>query len=198
MTATLTGDKFAEAAEILSLSDDYKVLRKFVPRDRYADHRWDLGEPIPLHRAIYVDVETTGLDRDGDEIIDLGLLPFTFDREGNVYDVGPAVSMLEEPKRGIPKEIQAIAERPAMAELLDSMRNPSLRVRALGSPIEAKTLLQARRYRACYAGGRFQYWYKDVKPDDVEAELAWAEEEAYSSPDVVKISARDRYSVRAA
>ncbi len=292
-----------EAVELLQASPDFKVLRRFQPRDRYTQETWNLGEAPELFRGVFVDVEATGLDRDRDEIIELGMLPFSFDKQGRVYDVGPDHSWLEAPKvckisseiaelTGITPEmvkgqkiddaavtqllegvaiviahnadydrqmleprlsafktvrwacsmrdvdwqrygvagvglattlIQATGEfpdnahralddchmgvhllaaavvddKPALSELLDSIRIGTTRVCAMGSPMEAKSSLQARHYRACYRMGRFQYWYKDVRPAEVEAECEWARTEAYSSPQVVKISAFDRYSVRA-
>lgn len=106
MTATLTADKFAEAAAVLELSDDFKVLRRFVPRDRYIE-----TAPANAKLGVFVDVETTGLDRELAEIIELGVVPFHFDPDrAQLLSVGLDMTYggFEEPKGEIPPDITKI------------------------------------------------------------------------------------------
>lgn len=88
-------------ARQLEASGDYRVLRRFVPRESYGEAR---GESVG--RGIVLDVETTGLSSESDAILELSLVPFTFTRRsGRVLDVAPAVSSLEDPGRPIPPEV---------------------------------------------------------------------------------------------
>jgi DNA polymerase-3 subunit epsilon len=289
-------------AATLAQSPDFKVLRKFVPRARYAEEQWDLGGKRPVRLAAFVDTETNGLEDDA-EIIELGIVPFAYDAEsGAIYDVFPSLSFFEEPKRAIPEEVQALTgitpamvkgqriddgvvnellsrthlvfahvarfdrpkcerrlpafarlpwsctqeeiewrdfgvnggalgnilmsacgefldgahraandcqagvhilatatlnERTAMQMILASAREGAHRVCAMYSPMEAKEALRGRKYRARYEYGRFCYWYKDVKAEDVEAESEWCRDVADAEPVVKIVHAVDRYSERA-
>ena len=88
-------------ARQLEASGDYRVLRRFVPRESYGEAA---GESVG--RGIVLDVETTGLSCESDAILELSLVPFTFTRRsGRVLDVAPAVSSLEDPGRPIPPEV---------------------------------------------------------------------------------------------
>lgn len=293
----------ALALGTLAGCDEVRTLRRFVPRERYNEEPWNLGNPPKTKLGVYVDVETTGLDVEADEIIELSLVPFTYDpATGMVFDVEPSVSFLEEPRRALSPDIieltgitpdmvagqridDSIANdvakraslviahnadydrrmverrlpafcevawacsqreipwqkfgvrgaalpnilmsacgefmdeehraaidcqagvhilatamlegRTALSYLLESARVGAHRVCAVGSPMEAKAMLRARQYHALYIAGRFQYWYKEVAPADVDAEMVWCREEAFASPILNKISAKHRYSVRA-
>jgi DNA polymerase-3 subunit epsilon len=297
----------AACAEYLRGHPDYRVLRKFVPRTRYNEEPWHLGDRTHVKIGAFVDVEATGLDVEKDEVIELGIVPFAYDAARRiVYDVLPSLSYFNEPTRPITLEItditgitpamvagQRIAapavqaeltaalsqcsiifahkadyDRPmcervhpafaalpwactlneidwrafgvnggalgnilmsacgefavdahratndchvgvhvlaaaqlegktALSMILESARDGAHRVCALNSPMWTKDMLRARRYRALYSGGRFCYWYKDVRKDDVDEELDWCRQEAGADPVVRQISAKDRYSARA-
>ena len=291
------------AIAALEASGQFRVLRRFEPRLRYNDEPWNVGESPLARLGVYVDVETTGLDVETDEIIELSLVPFSYDVQlGIVFDVRAPISFLEEPRGVVSKEITeltgishdmlkgqrindalvedvargaslviahnadfdrrmlerrlpAFAEvawacsqrevpwqdfgvrgaalpnilmsacreftdaehraaidcqvgvhclaaptldgRTALSYLLESARAGAHRVCAISAPMQAKNLLKARKYSAPYVGGRFQYWYKDVPGTEAGAELEWCQQEARAIPVLTKISARDRYSVRA-
>lgn len=111
MTAavSLSPADLAAAAELLEQSLDYRVLRRFYARSRYTDETWNLGDPPTVRLGLYVDCETTGLDRELDEIIEFAAVPFTYDaRAGVVFEVLEPLSFFEEPKRPIADEITAI------------------------------------------------------------------------------------------
>lgn len=94
------------AATLLRANPDYRVLRRFVPRDRYGEA--DLALKAGVKVGLYVDVETTGLDTATDQIIELGLVPFEFDHCGNIYSVGAGFNFFNDPGIPIPPEVTAL------------------------------------------------------------------------------------------
>lgn len=105
--ATSTQDRFEAAAEILALSENFRVLRRFVPDPvAYLGDRF--AAPPGCKTALFVDVETDGLDVKQDRVIELSIVPFVFDPDGIVYDAGKALSFLQDPKRALPPEIVAL------------------------------------------------------------------------------------------
>lgn len=64
-----------------------------------------------------------------------------------------------------------------LAQLLDAVRRPNLRVFALGLPYELKDRVRARGYRwSNGADGRPRAWHRDVTADEVEAELRFLDD----------------------
>ncbi|MEP6833581.1 MAG: 3'-5' exonuclease [Gemmatimonas sp.] len=89
-------------AQQLSVSRDYRVLRRLQPLD-FSASRPATG---PLKRALLLDVETTGLSYASDSIIELGMILFTYDAStGHVVQVLAAESWLQDPGRPIPEHI---------------------------------------------------------------------------------------------
>ncbi len=88
-------------AATLAADPNYRVLRRLDPA--YAG-----GPKIPggnVRRAAIVDVETTGMDSQDDQVIELGVVVFEYGAESG--QVGPVVgrySGLEDPGRPIPPE----------------------------------------------------------------------------------------------
>lgn len=96
------------AVATLQRSTDYRVLRRFRPYQTYVD-----GASLADGKlGLYVDCETTGLDPDVDEIIQLAIQPFVFDNapEGSerIVTVPQGVSWFEEPKGAVSPEITAL------------------------------------------------------------------------------------------
>lgn len=87
----------------LEASGDYRVIKRFQAVDCYNQTSTD-----NIKKAIYLDVETTGLDPDVDKIIELAMVPFEFDSDGNIYRVLPAYNALQDPGIPIPEEITRI------------------------------------------------------------------------------------------
>lgn len=82
-------------AATLAAHADYRVLRRLEPRSLYED-----PQGLPTHTALYVDVETTGLDQANDHIIQLAVVQFTFTSDGRVCAVAPSEAWYEDP--GVP------------------------------------------------------------------------------------------------
>ncbi|WP_430441075.1 3'-5' exonuclease [Shinella sp.] len=81
----------------------YRVLRKLEPRAIA-----DLPRPgFPL-RGVIVDTETTGLNARKDEIIEIGIVAFSFDETGNIGDVTGVYGGLRQPSVAIPADIMRL------------------------------------------------------------------------------------------
>ena len=97
------GDSDLEAlAARLDAHADYRVLRRLE-----RDVRDPEAGPT-VRRALYLDVETTGMDASSDAIIELAMLLFGYDAEGRVTGVEEAFDRFEDPGRPIPPEIQKL------------------------------------------------------------------------------------------
>jgi DNA polymerase-3 subunit epsilon len=85
---------------------DTRILTRFRPRlgESYVD-------PVPdvaILRGVYLDVETTGLDTETAEIIELAIVPFDFTAAGHVVNVDPGQSWGNDPGFPIPAEVTAL------------------------------------------------------------------------------------------
>lgn len=78
----------------------YRILTKLVPRAIAPFRRPE----YPL-RGIILDTETTGLDARKDEIIEIGVIAFTFDASGRIGDVTGIYGGLQQPSVSIPSDI---------------------------------------------------------------------------------------------
>jgi DNA polymerase-3 subunit epsilon len=83
----------------LEAHPDYRVLRR-LPDDPSSE-----GAGEPVRRALFVDVETTGVDAARDKVIELAMVLFGYDAEGRVTGVEARFDQLEDPGRPIPSEI---------------------------------------------------------------------------------------------
>jgi len=91
---------FAAMADALAKSDDYRILRRLVPRSKFASHQ---GQTVKT--GILLDVETTGLDHGRDEIIELAMVKFDYLPDGTITRAGDVFTAFNEPSRPIPQEI---------------------------------------------------------------------------------------------
>ena len=99
----MENNKYDRLAEELTATGDYKVIKRFVPVEAYNE---TLSKDAKI--GIYLDTETTGMDPDDDQIIELALVPFEFDSEGNIYRVLPAYNAFQDPGIPIPEIITQI------------------------------------------------------------------------------------------
>jgi len=93
-----------EAVAVLKKSPDHHVITRMVERSEY-----NAPDGTETKLGIVLDVETTGLNSDTDEIIELALLPFRFSADGRIFEVLDALDQLQEPTSGkVPPEITRI------------------------------------------------------------------------------------------
>jgi len=91
-------------AQALEETGDYRVVRKLQPVERYTEPD---GEPIQL--GLILDTETTGLDAQVDDVIELGMVLFEYaSATGRVYRIVDTFDELRDPGRHIPTEITAM------------------------------------------------------------------------------------------
>lgn len=120
-----------DAARQIEASPDFRLLRR-VP----APSAWPLkavsGE---TRRGVFVDAETTGLDPDTDEVIELALLPFEYERDTGAIvrvDQDSALSAFRQPSFPISPEsskIHGLTDEMVAGQVIDPER-----IRALIEP----------------------------------------------------------------
>jgi DNA polymerase-3 subunit epsilon len=106
-----------EMLRSLEATGRYRILRKLEPR-KIADLRRP-GFPLT---GVIVDTETTGLDPKQHEIIEIGLVVFTFNDAGDVGDVVGVYGGLQQPTNPIPPEITqltGISDEMVSGQMLD-------------------------------------------------------------------------------
>lgn len=93
----------AELAKLLCASGDYRVQRRLSPRSTVTP-----ADGTPTRTALVIDVETTGLDSQKDEIIELAMIAFTYSLDGRVFEIGETFQRFQEPSMPISSEITRI------------------------------------------------------------------------------------------
>jgi DNA polymerase-3 subunit epsilon len=92
-----------ELAAALEANSDYRVLRRLRPRGMAEGF-----DGVETRTGLMVDVETTGLDPDRDEIIELAMVPFRYALDGTVVEVLEPFNCLREPTKSISPEITVL------------------------------------------------------------------------------------------
>jgi DNA polymerase III subunit epsilon len=91
----------AAMAEALAKSEDYRILRRLIPRKTFTHSQ-------STKTGILVDVETTGLDQQKDEVIELGMVKFDYLPDGRIAGPRGIFSSFNEPSEPIPLEVTAL------------------------------------------------------------------------------------------
>lgn len=119
-TATPEADVLAAVA-LLEAHPDYRVLRRLEVATDFG-----VRPAAPLLSAVVIDTETTGMSRDGDQIIELALLRFEYSAAtGEIARITEVYSGLEDPGRPIPPEstaIHGITDEMVAGQALDEAR----------------------------------------------------------------------------
>lgn len=87
-------------ADVLDATGDYRVLRRLGPFVPSAE-----APTEPTFLGLIVDTETTGTDFATDEVIELGMIKFTYGASGRIYRVVETFNQLHEPRQPISAEI---------------------------------------------------------------------------------------------
>lgn len=96
-------DPLEEWRSRLEATGEYRVLRRLQEVDSY-----EAPNSAQKFVALFLDTETTGLDTRSDSIIELAMVAFEYDLEGNVYRLLRTFSGLEDPGAPLAAEIKAI------------------------------------------------------------------------------------------
>ncbi|MBW8734544.1 MAG: 3'-5' exonuclease [Asticcacaulis sp.] len=89
-----------DMAQRLASTGDYKILRRLPVRDVVANPR-----PGFPRIGLLVDTETTGLDHRAAEVIEIGMVAFTYNDDGAFGDVIGIFGGMQQPSKPIPPEI---------------------------------------------------------------------------------------------
>ncbi|WP_107677474.1 3'-5' exonuclease [Agrobacterium sp. LAD9] len=111
-------------AGYLESTGNYRVLRRLQPRAVV-----DRPRPEFPRQGVILDTETTGLDHRTDEIIEIGVITFTFDDNGAIGDVTGIYGGLRQPAIAIPEEITrltGITDEMVAGQSIDMARLTSL------------------------------------------------------------------------
>lgn len=123
-------EDLAAALDRLVRHGDFKILKRLKHVSRFHD-------PNPLDTnlrvGVAIDVETTGLDRDGDRIIELALQRFRFDSSGRIVELGQPRLWREDP---------GILISPAITELT-GLTNEDLAGQTIDETLAVEILLTA-------------------------------------------------------
>jgi DNA polymerase III subunit epsilon len=87
----------------LDASGFYRVQRRLLPRTTVTP-----ADGTPTRAGLFIDVETTGLDPQKDEVIELAMVPFTYSFDGRIFEIGEAFQRFNEPSGPISPTITAI------------------------------------------------------------------------------------------
>ncbi|WP_422646344.1 3'-5' exonuclease [Agrobacterium tumefaciens] len=109
-----------DMARRLEATGNYRILRKLQPRPTVTRPR-----PEFPRQGVILDTETTGLNYRTDEIIEIGVIAFTFNDDGEFGDVTGVYGGLQQPTITIPADITrltGITDEMVAGHVIDTAR----------------------------------------------------------------------------
>lgn len=103
MEGLTEGQELESTIASLEATGNFRVIRRFECPDRYSSA--DESQKLV---GVFLDVETTGMDPETDDVIELAMVPFEFSSDGKVYRVLPAYVQLHEPGKPIDPLIEKL------------------------------------------------------------------------------------------
>jgi DNA polymerase III subunit epsilon len=100
---TATDPDLAAMVQTLEQSGEYRVLRRLPFRQHLSAPHPSISMP-PTRVGILLDVETTGLDTAADEVVELGMVKFSYHADGSVGSVLDTFCSFNEPSKIIPDD----------------------------------------------------------------------------------------------
>lgn len=87
----------------LTSTGNYRIIKRFEPVESYCT-----TSDNETRTGLYLDTETTGMDPDEDKIIELAMVPFEYDAEGNIHRLLTPYNAFQDPGMAIPEIITEI------------------------------------------------------------------------------------------
>ncbi|WP_417423318.1 3'-5' exonuclease [Hoeflea sp.] len=115
---TISSDDDEAMARHLEATGNYRILRKLLPRPIV-----EYPRPEFQCRGVILDTETTGLNFRTDEIIEIGVIAFTFNDVGELGDVTGIYGGLQQPTIPIPSNITrltGITDQMVASQVIDN------------------------------------------------------------------------------
>lgn len=94
-----------EALALIEASPDHRILRRIKVELGLCIDQPGVG---PVHRGLFVDTETTGLDHAKDAVIEFAAVPFSYTDDGNLISIGAPFHAYNDPGRPIPPAMTKI------------------------------------------------------------------------------------------
>ena len=123
----MQSDNNEELVRRLEGNGEYRVLSRLGTPSRYCQ-----PDGSKTRTGIFLDLETTGLNYQNAEIIEIALIPFSYSSEGRIFEVFEPFSQLQQPKKGsISNEITKITG--ITSKMVEGQTIDTLRMRELVS-----------------------------------------------------------------
>jgi DNA polymerase-3 subunit epsilon len=103
MQSNYSAEELERFASMLEATGEYRILRRLRSRS--------MGPPptgAAVRRGVFVDTETTGLDPETDEVLELAMLSFDYAVDGSYVSPAGSFDRLRDPGRPISAEVSAL------------------------------------------------------------------------------------------